>query len=266
MRSCSASACGLVAFVTGMWTKGTPKDRTSAARSGWLEITSPMSTRSSARRQRHNRSSRQWSYRETMIATRLGTPACVMFHLSMPSRSATSSANAVRRSSTTMSRLAAWETIRRKNSPPTGSVVVWSDSTMLAWCPARNVLIAAMMPGPSAHCTIRRPMFAASWSLGRVVGARVLWGIGVLLSVRRSKSGGRSRQGEEDQAQVECDDHGHDRGNDRGEAGVDVPPHDGSSSGEPHKRGQGEGKAEGEDDLGEHEGTHRVSDQDEHCQ
>ena len=44
---------------------GTPKPRDVRSRSRWLEITSTMSASSSPLRQRHSRSSRQWSSRET---------------------------------------------------------------------------------------------------------------------------------------------------------------------------------------------------------
>ena len=57
--------------VTGTWSNGDAEARRLGARSAWLETTSGMSACSSPRRQRHSSSSRQWSSRDTRIATRL---------------------------------------------------------------------------------------------------------------------------------------------------------------------------------------------------
>ena len=59
---------------TGTWWKGTPTARASGSRSGWLETTATTSASSSPRRQRHSRSTRQWSRRETRIAMRRRWP------------------------------------------------------------------------------------------------------------------------------------------------------------------------------------------------
>src|SRR4051794_18362653 len=125
-----------------------PKPPTSPARSGWLEATSGMSASSSPRRWRHSRSTRQWSSRETRIPTRLGVSASAS-RQRMSSRSATSCAKARPRDAKSPS--SRWNSIRMKNSPPSGSVECWSELMMLAPEAARKPATAATMPWRSGQ-------------------------------------------------------------------------------------------------------------------
>ena len=80
------------------------RHRLVARRSSWLEMTATISASSSPRRQRHSRSSRQWSWRETRIAMRRRSPH-QRISQSISKRPATSPSNvAPRRRSRTPSR------------------------------------------------------------------------------------------------------------------------------------------------------------------
>src|SRR3954452_17254391 len=132
-----------------------PKPATSAAWSGWLEATRGISASSSPRRWRHSRSTRQWSSRETRMAIRFGRPASVS-RQRMSRRSPTSCANA--RPSAPRSPCSSVNSIRMKNSPPSGSVECWSEEMMFAPDAARKPATAATMPWRSWQVMRSRPV------------------------------------------------------------------------------------------------------------
>src|SRR4051794_21809077 len=132
-----------------------PKPATSSAWSGWLEATRGMSASSSPRRWRHSRSTRQWSSRETRMAIRFGRPASVS-RQRMSRRSPTSCANA--RPSAPRSPCSSVNSIRMKNSPPSGSVECWSEEMMFAPDAARKPATAATMPWRSWQVMSSRPV------------------------------------------------------------------------------------------------------------
>ena len=159
----SSDRCSASPFrsgVTGTWWYGTPKGgRASRDPDG-----------STRRRRRPRRARRAASARAgrahsgrgaTRTARRAGEPRRRQFASSSRTRrrrppSFASRASLCRCSSSR------WNSIRRKNRPPSGSVEYWSDEMMFAPLSARSRESAAMIPGRSGHATISRATSAPS--------------------------------------------------------------------------------------------------------
>ncbi len=141
--------------LTGTWWYGMPKPSTSARWSGWLETTSAMSASSSPRRWRHSRSTQAVVLARDEDADALAAAPASVSRQRMSSRSATSCANAL--PSEARSPCSSVNSIRMKNSPPSGSVECWSEVMMFAPERARKPATAATMPWRSAQVMSRRP-------------------------------------------------------------------------------------------------------------
>ncbi len=161
--SSSSDRCSASPFrsgVTGTWWYGTPNGRTCFSRSGWFDTTATTSASSSPRCQRQRRSSTQWSWRDANSATRWRAPASAIrqFIANSPATTASFASTAsLRRGSSSR-----WNSMRRKNRPPSGSVEYWSDEMMFAPLSARSRDSAAMIPDRSGHETISRATSAPS--------------------------------------------------------------------------------------------------------
>src|SRR5579884_2443047 len=139
---------------TGTCVNGTSNIRTVSARSGWFEITATTSAGSSPRRQRQRTSSRQWSWRETRIASRCRV-SLEENRQSISNRPPTSRRNASS-SSASVGSSGSVNSIRMKKVPSSGSVECCAESVMFAPRSKRNVETAATIPGRSGQTTRRR--------------------------------------------------------------------------------------------------------------
>ena len=142
--------------VAGTWRKGTPNGRTCSARSGWLEITITTDMSNSPRRLRHNRSSRQWSSLDAMIATRLGSAASVS-EKSIPNCSATCS---VKSRLTRLARRSTREVedgaLHERSAGLCGGMLIQGDDVGPGI--GEEPLTAATRPGRSAQRSSNRPI------------------------------------------------------------------------------------------------------------
>src|SRR5215471_11809727 len=135
-----------------------PHHCAASSASGWLEMIIRMSARSSAPCARQRTSWSAWSARDTMIATRLSSAALVRRQ-----RMENWSARAANRRSRSAARPLSpsrWNSSRRKNVPPNGSVEYCCDSVMFAPLSNRNWDTAATMPGRSGQVISSRPTSA----------------------------------------------------------------------------------------------------------